>query len=345
MRIIYRRRLVLLTLFIAGQVVNGQGQVRDKQDPDNLVRAEQGSDNINFSPWQWKGVDSAFGPLPASMHVFKTEDSVVGRPSIAYYVSVPLSEPAVAFTSQIGYGKRWTPAQYYQQEGQPLLVVNTSFFSFVTNANRDLVVKDGKIVSWNDQSRRPKGKDSLAYYMYATHSALGITGKRKADIAWTFTDSISQWPYAFEGGPVTAQGQDSIPSLKALNNRHWRRWKVQTAVGGGPVLIHDGIIRVTNKEEGLFVGSEKARNPRTAIGYTRDGRLIVLAIQGRTPGRAAGLTLAEEAKVLLDLGCYEALNLDGGGSTCLLVNGKETIHPSDKTGERPVPSVFIIKKN
>ena len=38
------------------------------------------------------------------------------------------------------------------------------------------------------------------------------------------------------------------------------------------------------------------------------------------------------------------LNLDGGGSTCLLVNGKETIHPSDPNGERPLPTVFLIKR-
>jgi exopolysaccharide biosynthesis protein len=44
------------------------------------------------------------------------------------------------------------------------------------------------------------------------------------------------------------------------------------------------------------------------------------------------------------LGCYEALNLDGGGSSCLLVNGKETIRPSDSGGERPLPTVFLIKR-
>ncbi|WP_315814388.1 phosphodiester glycosidase family protein [Paraflavitalea speifideaquila] len=59
---------------------------------------------------------------------------------------------------------------------------------------------------------------------------------------------------------------------------------------------------------------------------------------------ADGATLAEEAKILADLGCIEALNLDGGGSSCVLVNGKETIQPSDKTGQRPVPAVFIIRK-
>jgi exopolysaccharide biosynthesis protein len=43
------------------------------------------------------------------------------------------------------------------------------------------------------------------------------------------------------------------------------------------------------------------------------------------------------------LGCYEALNLDGSGSSCMLVNRKETITPCDKTGQRPVPAVFIVK--
>jgi exopolysaccharide biosynthesis protein len=80
------------------------------------------------------------------------------------------------------------------------------------------------------------------------------------------------------------------------------------------------------------------------MGYTRDGLFIILVIQGRTPGRAAGATLQEEARIMLGLGCYEALNLDGGGSTCLLVNGKETVHPSDPGGERPLPTVFLIKR-
>ena len=110
------------------------------------------------------------------------------------------------------------------------------------------------------------------------------------------------------------------------------------------MLIHDGRIRITNKEEQLFPDPKNDYHPRTAMGYTRDGQLIVLAIQGRTPGIAAGATLEQEARILLNLGCYEALNLDGGGSSCLLVNGKETIRPSDEEGERPVPAVFLIKR-
>ena len=62
------------------------------------------------------------------------------------------------------------------------------------------------------------------------------------------------------------------------------------------------------------------------------------------PGIAEGATLGQEAQILKDLGCREALNLDGGGSSYMLVNGKETIKPSDATGQRAVPAVFLIKR-
>ena len=61
------------------------------------------------------------------------------------------------------------------------------------------------------------------------------------------------------------------------------------------------------------------------------------------PGIAEGDTLIEEAEILAGLGCVEALNLDGGGSSCMLVNGNETIKPSDKEGQRAVPAVFIVR--
>ena len=76
------------------------------------------------------------------------------------------------------------------------------------------------------------------------------------------------------------------------------------------------------------------------MGYTKDNRLIILVIQG---GNAEGATFDQEAKILKELGCYEALNLDGGKNSCMLVNGKETIKPSDKNGETELPAVFIIR--
>lgn len=257
-----------------------------------------------------------------------------------------LKDKDLQFTAQTGQGKRLTPQQFYRQEHFPLLVVNCTYFSFTTNENYSVVVRDGKMVAWNISALRGVGPDSLLYY-YPTRSAIGIDRKRRADVAWLFTDTSRRWPYAFEDRPVIAKGADSVPSIYSLNDIEWKWWKMRTAVGGGPVLIHDGKISITDREEQLFPGENREgdHEPRTAMGYTRDGRLIVLVVQGRTPGTAAGITLAEEAQILHDLGCYEALNLDGGGSSCMLINGKETIRPSGPTGQRPIPAVFLVKWN
>ena len=115
------------------------------------------------------------------------------------------------------------------------------------------------------------------------------------------------------------------------------------------MLLKDGAIVNSWKEE-LFYGDgaddkmPEARHPRTAIGVTPEGLLILFVCEGRgmTEG-VAGMTFEEEAGVLKALGCSEALNLDGGGSSCLLVAGQETIKPSDGS-QRAVGSVVILKK-
>lgn len=292
----------------------------------------------------WQRVDSAYNPLPAGVHVYRCADTLHELPFLAYYVSARLKDKHLQFTASTGQGKRFTPAEYYQLEQFPLVVVNCAFFSLRTGELFSLVVRDGNMLAYNVGALRGSGADSALYY-YPTRGAIGIDRRRNADVAWTFTDSSRRWPYAWEDMPVIAKGADTVPSIYNFNDIEWKWWKMRTAVGGGPVLIHDGRIRITDREEQLFPDATHAGEhlPRTAMGYTREGRLIILVIQGRTPGVAAGASLQEEAQCLLELGCYEALNLDGGGSSCMLVNGKETITPSDSEGQRPLPAVFLIK--
>lgn len=296
----------------------------------------------SFAQLDWRRIDTGFGKLPSSIQVYKTMDSLNGHPFIAWLVVASLKDRKLQFTTQVSEGKRYTPSQFYEQEGKPLLVMNATFFSFATNQNLNLVMRNDSMVAYNQPSLQQKGTDS---FYYPTRSAIGLTKGRRADVAWIFTDTAQRWPYAFQERPVLAKGTNPDPSfadLKTLDQ--WKWWKMRTAIGGGPVLVQDGLVNVTNEEEQMFVKGENDRHPRTAMGYTRKRQLIILVIQGRFPGVAEGATLAEEAKILADLGCIEALNLDGGGSSCVLVNGKETIQPSDKGGQRPVPGVFIIKE-
>ena len=305
---------------------------------------------------KWKNVDSLFGPLPPSVHVYFTNDSMFdGKPNIAYYVIADLKDKKLAFTADTSKGRRLTPTQFYEKNERPLVVVNTTFFSFETNRNLNIVIKDRKLVSFNVHLYPLRGKDTLKY-AHVLPSAIGIGRRRNADVAWIYADSNSRRAIAFEKNPIMQIDSLNYNSLyyfapylhhaPSQRKKHGvQKWKMKTAVGGGPVLLQNGEIKITNNEERKFGGKAiNDKHPRTAMGYTKDNKLIILVVQGRFPNIAEGASLTQEAQMLKDLGCIEALNLDGGGSSCLLVNGKETIRPSDKTGQRPVPAVFIIRK-
>jgi exopolysaccharide biosynthesis protein len=150
--------------------------------------------------------------------------------------------------------------------------------------------------------------------------------------------------YAIQERKGIIKGLSATPTIRQLRKEdlRFKKWKMNTAIGGGPVLVQKGEVCITNKEERMFLNGEADLHPRTSMGYTRDGRLLLLVVEGRNPGIAMGASLIEMATLLQSLGCIEALNLDGGGSSCLLINGKETIKPSDKEGQRPVPAVFMV---
>lgn len=312
-----------------------------------------------FGQLKWVNVDSLFQPLPASVHVYKTTDPLDGKPNIAYYLEADLKDKRLDFTVDTTYKRRLKPLQFYEKNDHPLLVVNTTFFSFATNQNLNVVIKKGKMLSYNVHTITGRGKDTFTY-RHPFGSAIGISKDREADVAWTYTDSsgrkilASQLSHRLLSDSSPVIQYKSVKSLKYTTRLHqppkrfYKRmffpWKMNTAVGGGPVLLQKGEIRITNNEELKFTGKAiNDKHPRTAMGYTKDNRLIILVIEGRNPGRAEGATLTQEAQIFKDLGCLEALNLDGGGSSCMLVNGKETIKVSDASGQRPVPAVFLIR--
>ncbi len=309
-----------------------------------------------FGQVKWQNVDSLFQPLPASVHVYRTTDPLDGKPNIAYYVEADLKDKKLDFTADTTFKRRLTPSKFYEKNEQPLVVVNTTFFSFATNQNLNVVIKKGKLVSYNVHTINGRGKDTFTY-RHPFGSAIGISKRREADVAWLYTDSFSSKPYAFQCCVTHVKDSSSAFTRNSALKRKYpgespsqykvavfSKWKMQTAVGGGPVLIQNGEIKITNSEELKFTGKAiDDKHPRTAMGYTKDNKLIILVIEGRNPGKAEGATLTQEAQLFKDLGCWEALNLDGGGSSCMLVNGKETIKPSDKEGQRAIPAVFIIR--
>lgn len=301
--------------------------------------------NFSLGQIKWQNVDSLFQPLPSSVHVYKTTDLLDGKPNIAYYVEADLKDKKLDFTVDTTYQRRLTPVKFYEKNDKPLLVVNTTFFSFATNQNLNLVIKNSQVVSFDvERFRRSKADTNIKIPVFG--SAIGISKRRKADIAWIKTDSTTKIAQAMQVpvAGVRYSTRRSGGQTTTESSASFQLWKMRTAVGGGPVLLQDGQIKISNNEELKFAGKAiDDKHPRTVMGYTKDNKLIILVVEGRNPGKAEGATLTQEAQLLKDLGCWEALNLDGGGSSCMLVNGKETIKASDAAGQRPVPAVFIIR--
>jgi len=119
------------------------------------------------------------------------------------------------------------------------------------------------------------------------------------------------------------------------------------ALGAGPWLVKSGQTFVTSEQE-RFSGklfnenTPEARAPRSAIGLTRDGKLLLVVIDGRRAYHSIGATLWEAATIMKQLGAVDALNLDGGGSTTLVINGQVVNSPSGGQ-ERRVTNALVVR--
>ncbi|HEV8293655.1 MAG TPA: phosphodiester glycosidase family protein [Tepidisphaeraceae bacterium] len=117
---------------------------------------------------------------------------------------------------------------------------------------------------------------------------------------------------------------------------------VQQVISGMPMLVAKGK---------ALKNENPARHPRTAVGVDEKGtKLMILVVDGRNPGVSEGMTLAELSEELVRLGCFSAMNLDGGGSTSMVMrepkadNWKILNHPSDGK-ERPVANALGVRIN
>lgn len=122
--------------------------------------------------------------------------------------------------------------------------------------------------------------------------------------------------------------------------KEWRR--AYSIVGAGPQLIRAGKVDITDKQEKMSPTFRTDRHPRTAIARLRSGKLLLVTVDGRQAGVSAGMSLDMLAEFLLELGTVEAINLDGGGSTTMVVGNKLVNRPSDQTGERPVSDAILV---
>jgi Phosphodiester glycosidase len=122
----------------------------------------------------------------------------------------------------------------------------------------------------------------------------------------------------------------------------------RTLVGGWPRILRDGMDVTADAAtvEGTLSRNAELRHPRTAVGFSRDGKTLFLFVVDGRSENSGGMTLGELASAMRALGAWQAMNFDGGGSSTMLVGDRVVNTPSDSTGERAVgDALFVVRRS
>ena len=207
-----------------------------------------------------------------------------------------------------GYG-----ASFEVPGGSVLLVVEDLRLATSGQAEGDVV--DVRTPTYDTSFRVPEGRSVLLAYGERAPALEGVAVGSRLGVTTVVA------PY------VTAASE-------------WE--ELRGAIAGGPLLIRDGE-RLSVDEWRTEAFSEPhltGRQPRTAIARTADGEVLMVTVDGRLPGWSVGASLRELAEMLLELGAVDAVNLDGGGSTTMTINGEIRNRPSEP--ERSVANGLFL---
>lgn len=277
------------------------------------------------------------GNLPEYIRVYKSPAYLEGVLAEAYVAVADMSEAKFEVLGNVGYSKEAggyvadklkTPSEFYENSGCSIITNAGLFFTAVHNGERyaytqNLVVRNGDLLAPNQNFY---SKNGVTWYPTIGTFCQWKDGTFEA--VWTYA-ALDGKTYVYPQPADNDVAKVPLERPSAAFPAGGKALDAVNAIGGIIVLVHEGKI-VNSYTEEMFGVSPTSNAPRTAIGVTADNRLVLLVCEGRnmTAG-VAGFTTDKLAAIMKRLGCVEALNLDGGGSSCMLVNGHETIKCSD----------------
>ncbi len=250
--------------------------------------------------------------------LLKINGEIVSSPSIARTAAGIFPDGRIAFEQVKWHGYAELPggradlSGVNRSRGDNELILYTGYYGPTTGTNpygaEYVLDQDGRVTAIG-QGNTPIGAGTMIL------SAHGASAKELAGLK--------------VGDKVTVQqslGQEWDATVHAL--------------GAGPMLIKEGSIYLTTKTEEFGSDVAGGRAPRTAIGLTKEGQILLVVVDGRQAA-SAGLTLLELALFMQELGAVDAMNLDGGGSSEMVISDKTVNRPSDGR-ERKVANALAV---
>ena len=282
----------------------------------------------------WEIVESTTPNFPAGIKIMKGRNDEL--PINAWAAIIDPRDPDVDLNVIVSedLDRRETLTQFSQNKKARVVVNGGYFLIDKTPAEHvGLLYVNNLTVAPATRSVLRKNKR-----YFTARGALGFLDDGGIDIAWVTSrnDSLFNFTEPLENRPE--KPVDSFDFSIA------ETWEVDDALHAGPVLMHEGKIRVTSDEEVFFGSTIPNIHPRTAAGYRNSGELVLLVVDGRQID-SRGVDLQELAILMRDLGCVEAINLDGGGSSAMVVDGKLLNRPAGTTSQREVMSAIAVSVN
>ena len=269
--------------------------------------------------------------LPSGIIVFSGENKTIPLKAWVAKVDYSNRDNKIAILSSTDSDHKETPEQFAQRTNA-IIVINAGYFLTETQSasHVGLLKTEGLL---KEPASHTVPRDNSQYYV--SRGAFGIDSFGTVDIAWASTrnDTIFVWDQVIQNRP-------GKPIL-SLDFAKGKPWNMSEAVHAGPVLITDGKINITTEEEVFFNTPIAGVQPRSAIGYTKNGELIIMVVDGRQAD-SRGVYLEELALLMSQFHCLEAMNLDGGGSSAMVLNRELINRPSGLFLQREVMSAIGV---
>lgn len=276
----------------------------------------------------WSDISNSY-EFPSSVKLFKGTRS---NPILeCYYLDIDLNDTSIAIRPYSTSNSK--NVKLFAQNVNCIAAINGGYFGAGIPYSTVLTPATLEAVNVPSVTR-----NSASYPVIRSMFSLNTAFEPRIDWIYHF-GSQREDIYQFDQ-PLNYTYNDPSPRPIPQKSEGHAMDSLLVAIGGGPILLKDSTITITYDQEvmwGSGVGLDN-RDPRTAVGYTRDRHVLILVADGRQ-SHSEGLNLSDIASLLRQKGCIGAINLDGGGSTQMAIPGTYINQPSE---ERPVPAILAL---
>ena len=219
-------------------------------------------------------------------------------------------------------GKTFDVGRNRERKENDLVLFARSFnYTTLTDNNGiEFFIKNNKVVKIVDQ----RGSNRIPWDGYI----LSASGKTREELKNLIKLGTEIKHFVKQSSPTDSKTNPAFRNTEDI-------------VGGVPQLIRNGKIEITWEQEKSSKSFVETRHPRTAVAKLKDGKFLMVTVDGRQK-ESVGINLNELAALLLEFGAVDAMNFDGGGSTTMFLDGKVVSKPSDKEGERKVSDAIFV---